>query len=396
MKRLIALLAFAIGCSNGAAPPKLAAGAGIKIDEDTQTVSVDDAKVPMLPNCGPQQIVQRSAAGGQWTCVSAAPNADKLGTKPAEDYALKSGTVANAEQLGGKPAEEYALVGGTVANAAALEGHAAADFLGATAVAVDSAKLGGHLPADFLAATGKAVDSAKLEGHPAADFLNVKATAADSARLGGHLPADFLAATGKAADSSKLEGHPAADFLGAKATAADSAKVGGTTPDHFVLQDPASHVIDLQGDIHAGDHRVVVTNDICLSSDRTGCTKKVVASTSLEGVFCGASATTTGQIDGLTEPESIVKVSGYRATKLVCEKVPGCSARAHMCSNSELIRSESLRIGGVPAITWYANGERDCSRWTSSSPLLLATAWIVNGGVGSMTCSTALPIACCD
>ena len=331
MKRLTALLALAIGCSNAAAPPKLAAGAGIKIDEGTQTVSVDAAKVPMLPDCGPQQIVQR-AAGGQWVCASSAPNADKLGAKPADDYALKSGTVANAEQLGGKPAGDYALLGSTVANASALEGHGAADFLGAGATAANSARLGGHLPTDFLAANGKAVDSAK---------------------------------------------------------------VGGIAPERLVLQDPTTHQIDLQGDIEAGDGRMVVSNEFCLVSDPREriCLKKGVASTSLEGLFCGATSTTSGNFDGVTEPETTVKVTGYRAAKLLCEKATGCSARAHMCTAPELARSESLRVT-IVASAWYANGVQDCARWSTSTGQ--GAVWNAYKGSGETLCTSPLAIACCE
>jgi hypothetical protein len=373
MKRLIGLLALAIGCSNAAAPPKLAAGAGIKIDEGTQTVSVDAAKVPMLPDCGPQQIVQR-AAGGQWVCASSAPNADKLGAKPADDYALKSGTVANAEQLGGKPAAGYALLGSTVANASALEGHGAADFLGASATAANSARLGGFLPVDFLAANGKAADSAKLDGHSASEFLGAKATAADSAKLGGRLPADFLAANGKAVDS---------------------AKVGGIAPERLVLQDPTTHQIDLQGDIEAGDGRMVVSNEFCLVSDPRDriCLRKGVANTSLDGLFCGATSTTSGNFDGVTEPETTLKVTGYRAAKLLCEKATGCSARAHMCTASELARSESLRVT-IVASAWYANGVQDCARWSTSTGQ--GAVWNAYKGSGETLCTSPLAIACCE
>jgi len=373
MQRSIAVIAFVIGCSSAATPPKIEAGAGIKIDEGTQTVSVDSSKVPMLPDCAQGQIVQRGA-GGQWSCAATAPNSDKLGSKAADEYALKSGTVANADGLGGKAAAEYALVDGTVANASALDGHLASEFLGASAAAVDSARLGGHLPADFLLA---------------------KAAASDSARLGGHLPADFLGAGAKAVDSARLEGHAAAEFLAVSARAADSSKLAGLTPDRFVLQDPATHKIDLQGDIQAHDNRLVVSNTICLVSDKTGCLASVAANTSVEGLFCGATAATFPNLDGVVESNGS-KASGYRAAKLVCEKVAGCSARAHMCTSSELIRSESLRVSGIPSLAWYANGESDCSRWTNNTPTASGSAWIVNGGAGRMPCATALSIACCD
>ena len=373
MQRLIAVIAFVIGCSSAATPPKIEAGAGIKIDEGTQTVSVDSSKVPMLPDCAQGQIVQRGA-GGQWSCAPTAPNADKLGSKAADEYALKSGTVANADGLGGKAASEYALVGGTVANASALDGHLASDFLGVNAAAADSARLGGHLPADFLLA---------------------KAAASDSARLGGHLPADFLAVNGKAVDSTRLEGHAAAEFLGVNARAADTAKLAGLTPDRFVLQDPATHKIDLQGDIQAHDNRLVVSNTICLVSDRTGCLSSVAANTSVEGLYCGATSPLLGNLDTVFESNGS-RASGYRAAKLVCEKVTGCSARAHMCTSSELIRSDSLRVTGIPGLAWYANGEQDCARWSNNLPTRVGSVWIVNGGAGSLPCAVPQPIACCD
>jgi len=349
MNRLIPLFALAVGCSNAAAPPSLEPGAGITIDDATHTVSVDPAKVPMLPNCDSQQLVQRGA-NGQWVCASSAPNADKLGSKAAAEYALKSDTAANAAKLGGKDASEYALASGTVANASALEGHAAADFLGVNAVAADSAKLEGHSAKEFLAADGKAVNSARLDG------------------------------------------HPASDFLGATGTATDSSKLAGLTPDHYVLQDPKTHVIDLEGDIRAGDNRVVVSNEFCLA-DRTGeCAKKAVAQTSLEGVFCGATAATPGVLE-VSEPGTTVRAPGYRAAKLLCEKADGCSVRAHMCTAAELARSEALRMT-IVASGWYANGEQDCGRWSIKDAS--GAVWNAYNGSVSASCGTSRSIACCD
>jgi hypothetical protein len=402
MKRLIALLALAIGCSNAAAPPPVVAGAGISVDGATQTVSVDPKKVPMLPDCKAQQLVERGS-GDSWVCASSAPDADKLGSKAATEYALKSGTVANADQLGGRDASEYALSSGTVANSSTLEGHPAADFLGVNAAAVDSARLGGKLPTDFLAATGKAADSAKLGGKLPGDFLAVDGKAADSAKLGGKLPTEFLGATAKAADSALLGGKKPTDFLGVNDKAPDSSKLAGLTADNFVLQDPKTHVIDLQGDIDAGDasaapgHRIVLSNKVCLVSERTGCTKfaPLPTSSSVEGVFCGASATTTGNLDQITEPDTTVKAVGYRAAKLVCERVPSCGPRAHMCTSQELIRSETLGVAGAPGQLWFASGDADCKRW-SLEDATPGAVWIFNRGVTQTGCSAKLSIACCQ
>jgi hypothetical protein len=126
---LAAMATIACGGGSVAAnsdPPAVNAGAGIKIDPATETISVDPSVVPMSANCAAGQIVQRTADG--WSCVGTAPNSAKLNGHADTDFLLVSGTAANSTQLGGQPASFYLPATGTAANAAQLGGVVPAKY----------------------------------------------------------------------------------------------------------------------------------------------------------------------------------------------------------------------------------------------------------------------------
>jgi hypothetical protein len=218
MRSTILALVLVTACSSSAPkdidPPAVTAGTGIKIDSATETISVDDSKVPMIADC-PSGLVSRSSTG--WQCVASAPDSALLAGKPASAYVTTDTTVTNASNLGGHPASYYLSTTATAANSSMLEGHHAADFLGISAQAADSAALQGHVPTDFLAATAQAVDSAKLGGVAASTYVKTTSgTAFDSGRLNGQTADKYATAVGgiavSASNSAALQGHAASDF----------------------------------------------------------------------------------------------------------------------------------------------------------------------------------------
>jgi microcystin-dependent protein len=69
------------------------AGSGVKVDPATQTVSVDPAQVPVLPQCAANQVIVKGSATN-WTCASAAPDSQMLGGQPPTTYATASSVSA--------------------------------------------------------------------------------------------------------------------------------------------------------------------------------------------------------------------------------------------------------------------------------------------------------------
>lgn len=204
--RIAAVAACAAACSGGSTTHSdpLTAGPGIKIDPTTQSIAIDDSKVPMMPACSAGQLVRRGASG--WECSASAPD---------------------SAQLGGKPAAAYLTSDAVAANASNLEGHPASFFLPAAAQATDSAQLGGI---------------------PASGYLGVGGVAADSAKLGGAAASAYQLAANPAANALRLNGKPDTAFLAAAAQAADSAKLGGLAPSAYQLAaNPATNALELGG-----------------------------------------------------------------------------------------------------------------------------------------------------
>jgi hypothetical protein len=125
--------------------------------------------------------------------------------------------------------------------------------------------------------------------------------------------------------------------------------------------------------------------------------------TSLDGLYCGSSAATTGALsDGAR--------SGLRAGKSLCETACA-SPTAHMCTTSETVRSYELGMevpdGWTKGLNAAAYGPvgtyllNDCSDWTVGVTTTLST-YTNEGGSwagGHMTlagCGTSQAILCCD
>jgi hypothetical protein len=68
MKKAIAAIVMLCACSSGTAP---VAGDGITVDSRAK-VSVDPARVPVLPSCSPGLVVRRTTDGSGWECKAVA------------------------------------------------------------------------------------------------------------------------------------------------------------------------------------------------------------------------------------------------------------------------------------------------------------------------------------
>ncbi len=109
------------------------------------------------------------------------------------------------------------------------------------------------------------------------------------------------------------------------------------------------------------------------------------------GLFCG---TTASKYDG--------NLGGYTGARSLCQTACG-SAKAHMCTNDEVVRSLQL---GISIDGWYSTGvsvvipgttliiHDECFGWTSNQSALQGPH---SGGsmVGYTPCNIALNVACC-
>ena len=111
MRALFVLLLA--GCiSKGTDIPPVQAGSGLVVDAKTQTISIDPAKVPMLPACAANQLVKRISAT-EWTCVdpptsiASAANADTVDSRHANEFLLAGAQAVDSASLGGLPATSF-------------------------------------------------------------------------------------------------------------------------------------------------------------------------------------------------------------------------------------------------------------------------------------------------
>jgi hypothetical protein len=118
---------------------------------------------------------------------------------------------------------------------------------------------------------------------------------------------------------------------------------------------------------------------------------------SVFGLFCNSSAATNGDISDLGS-----QTTGYRATKIICEKTCG-DPSAHMCSPAELVASSELALPPLGDEYWCSSGVEantggltslDCGGWTYGTATYGGAAWA--SGPGYALCSTMNPIACCE
>ena len=122
MRSMMVMALVCAGCiSKGTEIPPLKAGPGVTVDPVTQQVSIDSKVVPQLPDCGPNQVVMKNAAGS-WACATTAPNALLLAGKAADKYAAATAGVADSAtdsaKLNGLTADNYAAATNGVANVA--------------------------------------------------------------------------------------------------------------------------------------------------------------------------------------------------------------------------------------------------------------------------------------
>jgi len=124
---------------------------------------------------------------------------------------------------------------------------------------------------------------------------------------------------------------------------------------------------------------------------------------SVGGAYCGATASTLGDLSGISAPGS-----SYTKAKAACEAVTGCSLTAHVCTEEEIYRSVSTR--NAPPDGWImANlGLRTasdfpvtgCRSFTTSSNS--DSGWFWQGSVGIFSfcpcsgCPSPMPLLCCD
>ena len=133
----------------------------------------------------------------------------------------------------------------------------------------------------------------------------------------------------------------------------------------------------------------------------------------VNGIFCGATGSTSGIISDPTGTGAI----GYRAAKLACQLVAGCgpSSTAHMCDAGEMVRTSQLGAFPAPAASthyWYSSGVYstftsgstpysidDCSNWTVGASSRTGVSWdVIPSGANGPTadyCNASNPIACC-
>jgi hypothetical protein len=181
MRKLIATALVLAGCISKATDiPPVSAGEGLVVKG--QVLSIDPAKVPLLPECAPNQLVVKGPAG-TFVCASAAANAQSLGGKAADSYALKTDTVSNAMTLGSHPASDFLSAGAQSVDSALLGGKGPSSYAAATAeVANNSALFGGKPPSGYAAATGGvANNSAMLNGLAADSYASATLGVANSA-----------------------------------------------------------------------------------------------------------------------------------------------------------------------------------------------------------------------
>jgi hypothetical protein len=121
-------------------------------------------------------------------------------------------------------------------------------------------------------------------------------------------------------------------------------------------------------------------------------------------VYCGSTATTRGDLSGLTAAGK-----GYAKAKAACEAVNGCSSTAHPCSADELFRTMELAIV-PPTIGWAmvesgVSGGVDnaCEGFTNTTIATdRGTVWVKGGAdpngyyLGDSDCGQSLPLLCCD
>lgn len=120
------------------------------------------------------------------------------------------------------------------------------------------------------------------------------------------------------------------------------------------------------------------------------------------GAYCNTTAEVSGRI---TAPGGLV---GYRAAAALCATACG-SPTAHMCSSEEVLRNvhgdvpEGWYSSGVYSFMYYASptsydNYNDCGGWTvdgnSGSSRYYGPQW--RGRPSAASCSTRLPVICCD
>jgi hypothetical protein len=167
--------------------------------------------------------------------------------------------------------------------------------------------------------------------------------------------------------------------------------VYATVPNTFAAGDALSSS-KINANFSSLDGRVTTLEKFNVGASRIVETRNG-KSWSLGAVYCGVTASTTGQIAG-----------GYAGVKALCETA--CtSTSAHMCTSEEIIRTAQLGVA-APA-GWYSGGQwslyngstgivdNDCTSWTSAGSLVNGYWWTSTYATVS-GCSISGPALCCD
>jgi hypothetical protein len=117
-------------------------------------------------------------------------------------------------------------------------------------------------------------------------------------------------------------------------------------------------------------------------------------SISVAGTYCGQTGPVDGNIKGTDSN------NGYRRAKLYCQT--NCAnPTAHMCSPSEMVRSQQLGISTGASTMWVATGTygvignstaNDCNGWTNTAGS--GVSWSIYQPSATQ-CNIALSVACC-
>jgi hypothetical protein len=170
-----------------------------------------------------------------------------------------------------------------------------------------------------------------------------------------------------------------------------SAIVYATVPNTFAPGDPLSSS-KINANFTSLDGRITALEKFDIGASRIVETRGGKA-WSLGAVYCGVTASTTGQITG-----------GYAGVKGLCETA--CiSTSAHMCTSEEIVRT--AQVGVAAPAGWYSAGlwsiyngsastvDSDCASWTSNSATVNGYWWSSTYAI-VQACSTSGPVLCCD
>ena len=171
---------------------------------------------------------------------------------------------------------------------------------------------------------------------------------------------------------------------------------GGTISASEVSYDPAATILSSEDLQSAVSEVASLTSNLEFRVDRP-VLRANGKEYSLNAVFCGATTATAGDFgDNANGP--------FRTAKASCEALASCGSPAHMCTMSELIRTDSL--GSAVPNGWIADGpaqgvgtetvDISCDGFRSASLSDSGTIWdSTNHRFAPQVCAGGMPILCC-